>query len=72
MIATDYDHDGCTLADRYVRYDALVRGYRCNDCGGRIVTQYGDKGWYAECGRCGGRDFIREYGLMGWRRRRWR
>ena len=60
MIATDFTHDDCQLGHKRVTYYALKREFRCNDCGGRIVTRWSEEGWFACCGRCEGQDFVHE------------
>jgi len=65
MIATEFTRDGLKLGEhKHITYQALQREFRCNDCGGRPVVKYGDSGWYACCGRCGGQDFIHEATLQ--------
>lgn len=60
MQATDFTRDDCIVGKQRITYKRLVRRYLCNDCGGRIVTRYGD-GYYAACGACGGQDFVSEH-----------
>lgn len=57
MQATDFTRDSCIVGTRRVPYKTLTRYYVCNDCGGRIVTKCAG-GYYAECGACGGQDFV--------------
>lgn len=56
--------EGCIVGARLVSYAKLCRSYVCDKCGGRIVqhirwdevTQTTNR--WAECGTCGGQDFI--------------
>ena len=63
MIATDPARDDCQLGARRVTYACLVREYRCDECGGRLVIKY-DDGWCVACGCCGSSDFIHECELQ--------
>lgn len=65
MQATNFTRDDCQLKDKRVNYFTLTRDYRCQECGGAIVVKgHADEstGWmatcWAECGNCGGQDFI--------------
>lgn len=61
MIADDFTRDDCQLGHKRISYTCLERDYRCNDCGGRIVTRWSEEaGWYPSCRSCGGQDFIHE------------
>lgn len=61
MKATDFTRDDCQLGKRRISYARLERDYRCNDCGGRIVTRWSEEeGWYPSCRSCDGQDFIHE------------
>jgi hypothetical protein len=60
MRATEFTRDDCLLGHKRVTYRTLVREFRCDACGGRSVIRWGDDGWYACCGACGGQDFIHE------------
>lgn len=48
----------------------LMREYRCQSCGGRLVERAPiatNPQWHITCGRCGGSDFIHE---REWQRQR--
>ena len=59
--ATDFTRDDCQLGRKRIAYTRLERDYRCNNCGGRITTRWGEGGWRASCLACGSCDFIHEY-----------
>lgn len=61
MIADDFARNDCQLGHRRISYTKLERDYRCNDCGGRIVTRWSkEMGWYPSCRSCGSQDFVHE------------
>jgi len=67
--ATDFTRNDCQLGHKRISYARLERDYRCNDCGGRVVTRWSEEeGWYPSCRSCGGQDFIheREYQRQKW------
>ena len=63
MKATGFTRNHCTLNGKQITYKKLVRGYRCDDCGGRLV-EFPPSGVtpqrHVACGRCGGHKFTHE------------
>jgi len=67
--ASDFQRDDCLVGDKRRTYAALLREWRCEDCGGRLVRQFGEfisghVGYYVTCGRCTGQNFIHENELL--------
>lgn len=64
--ARDFTRDDCQHGKVRRTYAALKREYVCNECGGRLDTQWSDdtdqypERWYIRCSVCGGCDFIHE------------
>ena len=62
MQATSFTRYDCQVGKKRRTYEALLREWKCNDCEGRLVERWSaELDWHAECGRCGGTDFIHEY-----------
>lgn len=71
MKASDFTRNACKLGGKRITYARLLRDYRCQECGGRLVEKPPNNQiseWHVECGRCGEVDFIHECEL---RRRRY-
>jgi hypothetical protein len=70
MLASDFARDDCLVGRKRRTYATLVREYVCNECGGRLDTQWSEdtdqypKHWYIRCSVCGGQDFIHECELL--------
>jgi len=65
MRATDFNHDDCLVGDKRLRYDRLIREWRCAECGGRLGVYWAagclnKGGWCIRCGRCHSDSFIHE------------
>ena len=64
--ARDFTRDDCKVGRKRRTYAALIREYVCNECGGRLDTQWSDdtdeypERWFIRCVVCGGQDFIHE------------
>lgn len=66
MQATDFTRDDCLLREhKRISYAKLQRDYRCQECSGAVVVKsHADEStdWltmcWAECGNCGGQNFI--------------
>ena len=68
MKATDWTRDDCQLGHKRVTFRALLREYRCGECGGRLKETWTEEdGWRIVCRGCGGTDFVHE---AQWRRQR--
>jgi len=64
MIATEFTRYDCQIGKKCISYKKLLRGYRCNICGGKIVEfpPNGDVSeWHVACGKCHGVNFIHDY-----------
>jgi hypothetical protein len=57
-LASDFARRDCVVGNKRRSYATLIREWRCNNCGGRLVKKFdSDRDWI-ECGRCGGQDVV--------------
>ena len=62
MIASNFTRYDCQVGNRRLTYATLLRDYRCNECGGRLIEKWDEEvEWFITCGACGAQDFIHQH-----------
>ena len=62
MIANNFTRYDCQVGNRRLTYATLLRDYRCNECGGRLIEKWDEEvEWFITCGACGAQDFIHQH-----------